>query len=492
MPFPRPRARLPLRQRPRYTMAAITEPSDVEKELYYYGLPSCPRLVARSDFLTVPWAPRIEDEFTVTKELKNVGSHEIVDIYDSSLRDKIVSRLDSTEWTSIDVVRIGYFGSSFYPVILWIGVTPGSLTSQEGLDIALGCRSELTRAGLDVHCEIREAAVTTLAISVIPLQHPGGGHVPTSLTSVLGGQSIAAEETPAREGTLSVYLSLGEGEARTKCALVSRHVVLKIDAHGYAHHGSGKYVMMPGQTTLDNIRAEREKHAAFWQRQGGKYQAESDACNQLNAHIASLEHATSRRIGHILFSPPRLPVCHQDTTQLWLPDYAIVALDRERFGPDYDELSNTVLVGSVTSEDLQKLNPGVPSPFWKPTGETIRLHGIFTAGYTQGTSPLMVGKQGRTTEMTWGVSNEIRSVIRINVDGRCYNILQWVIVSMNDRFFCRPGDSGSAIWDLNGRIGGIIDGGSGGQTGKVDLTYATPISWILEHIEQNLGPVSLL
>lgn len=377
-----------------------SQPSDLEKALYYYGLPSRPRLVARSDFLTVSWALRIEDEHTVPKELRNVGSHDIIDIYNSSLRDKIVSRLDSIEWTSIDVVRIGYLGSSFHPVLLWIGVTPGSLTSQDGLDIALGCRLELKRAGLDVHCEIREAAVTTLAVSVIPLQRPGGGHVPTSLTSVLGGQSIAAEETPAREGTLSVYLSLGEGEARTKCALVSRHVVLKDDAHGYAHHGLGKYVTMPGQTTLDNIRIRVGKDTAFWQHQSGKYPAQSDVCNQLSAHIASLEHTTSRRIGHILFSPPQLPVCHQDTTQLWLPDYVIVALDRERFGADYDELSNTVLIGPVLPEDREKLNPDLPDEFWKPTGETMRLHGTFTAGDTQGTSPHMVGKRGRSTALT--------------------------------------------------------------------------------------------
>jgi hypothetical protein len=45
---------------------------------------------------------------------------------------------------------------------------------------------------------------------------------------------------------------------------------------------------------------------------------------------------------------------------------------------------------------------------------------------------------------------------------------------------------------LDGQIGGIIDGGSGNNYPKLDLTYATPIEWILEHIEENLAPVTLL
>ena len=54
------------------------------------------------------------------------------------------------------------------------------------------------------------------------------------------------------------------------------------------------------------------------------------------------------------------------------------------------------------------------------------------------------------------------------------------------------GDSGAVIFDLDGQIGGIIDGGSGNNYAKFDLTYATPIEWILGHVEANLGPVMLL
>ncbi|KAK3364223.1 hypothetical protein B0T25DRAFT_576540 [Lasiosphaeria hispida] len=437
-------------------MALNSEPPELEKQLYYHGLPSCPQLVARSNFLA-SWQPEFEDEHPKIKHISNVGSHDIVNKYDASLRDKIITRLGSTEWTSIDVVRIGYSGSHADPVILWIGVAPGSLASQTGLEIALGCRSELRRAGLHVHCEIREAMVKSLAaVTVIPHQDPEGVDRPISLTSVLGGQSIAGEETSAAEGTLSVYLSLGEGESRIKCALISRYVVFQDDDRRYLHHNnSAEYVIMPGQTTFGEICTEGNEHAAFWQSQGNKYKAQSDVTNQLNAHLGSLKDTASRRIGHILFSPPRLPQSHPDSSDLWLPDYALVLLDRDRFGPDYDKLSNTLWVGQPAYDDVKKMNRGKPFE---------------------------------------GVSNEIQSVLRAKANGQWCYVQQWVIIALGDKSFCQKGDSGSAIWDLDGKIGGIIDGGSGGQIPQLDLTYATPTAWILKDIEQKFpyGPVSLL
>jgi len=383
--------------------ANFLQAPELEKQLYYHGLPSCPRLVARSNF-SVSWHPEFSDEHLKIKHISNVGSHDIINKYDASLRDKLITRLGSIEWTSIDVVRIGYSGSHADPVVLWIGVVPGSLASQTGLEIALGCRSELMHADLNVHCEIREATVKSLAaVRVIPHQDPNRVNQPISLTSVLGGQSIASEDTLTREGTLSVYLSLGEGESRIKCALISRHVVFKDDEPRYLHHSSGpaKYVIMPGQITFDEIKAEGKEHTAFWQSQGNKYKAaQSDVTNQLNAHLSSLEDTTSRRIGYILFSPPRLPQHHQDSTGLWLPDYALVVLDRDRFGLDYDKLENTLWIGQQADMDVKIINRGKPSAVWKPASKQIRLCGTFTARDTQDSEPIFVGKCGRTTGLT--------------------------------------------------------------------------------------------
>ncbi len=73
------------------------------------------------------------------------------------------------------------------------------------------------------------------------------------------------------------------------------------------------------------------------------------------------------------------------------------------------------------------------------------------------------------------------------------HVLQWVITTLDpNKFFSRKGDSGSVIFDLDGGMGGIIDGGSGSNYPQFDLTYATSMEWILEHIEANMAPVTIL
>jgi hypothetical protein len=62
-------------------------------------------------------------------------------------------------WTSIDVVRIGIEDEWYWyrPVVLWIGVTPGSLS---GAVVVRKCRELLEEYTIfDVDVEIRESIV---------------------------------------------------------------------------------------------------------------------------------------------------------------------------------------------------------------------------------------------------------------------------------------------------------------------------------------------
>jgi hypothetical protein len=58
--------------------------------------------------------------------------------------------------------------------------------------------------------------------------------------------------------------------------------------------------------------------------------------------------------------------------------------------------------------------------------------------------------------------------------------------------FSEGGDSGSCIFDVDGRIGGIVDGGLASQLGSADITYATPIHWIINDLETRFHSVRLL
>lgn len=55
------------------------------------------------------------------------------------------------------------------------------------------------------------------------------------------------------------------------------------------------------------------------------------------------------------------------------------------------------------------------------------------------------------------------------------------------RDLCCPGDSGSIIADIRGRIGGMLIGGAG-QMDRWDIAYATPWWWLLERIRDNGFP----
>ena len=64
--------------------------------------------------------------------------------------------------------------------------------------------------------------------------------------------------------------------------------------------------------------------------------------------------------------------------------------------------------------------------------------------------------------------------------------MEWGIISYDGRsgVFSKPGDSGSIVADIRSYIGGMIAGGAG-KTKSSDMTYATPMWWLLERIKDN-------
>jgi len=63
--------------------------------------------------------------------------------------------------------------------------------------------------------------------------------------------------------------------------------------------------------------------------------------------------------------------------------------------------------------------------------------------------------------------------------------MEWPIYPYDSKSgpFSDLGDSGAVIVDGHGRIGGLLTGGSGKMGFEFDITYATPISFIVESIK---------
>jgi len=125
--------------------------SEEEAKYYYKGLPSCPRLVSRTS--TTPWDRQ-------EKELGIASSHAIGKVWEDGLALKAFELMENVDCTSVDIVRIGPAGEHRNPVVLWIGVTPGSLSHDDGFAVAHKCKKLLEEHDItDVDVEIRESVV---------------------------------------------------------------------------------------------------------------------------------------------------------------------------------------------------------------------------------------------------------------------------------------------------------------------------------------------
>ena len=104
---------------------------------------------------------------------------------------------------------------------------------------------------------------------------------------------------------------------------------------------------------------------------------------------------------------------------------------------------------------------------------------------------LVVFKNGAKTGTTTGKANNVSSYTRSYFAGQYQESREWPVIPTDKnprsffhsitKAFSTKGDSGSCVADIVGRFGGILTGGSG-ATDSCDVTYVTPISFIMKVI----------
>ncbi|KAF8580289.1 hypothetical protein K439DRAFT_1637167 [Ramaria rubella] len=116
-------------------------PSPSEVKYFYYGIPSQPRLVARSSANVWVKPTGLEADFR-PKEFGPIGSHPLREIWEATVGPAMIDYLDSkgVKWTGLDPVRMGYVDEPSRPVILWMGVVHGSLSARDGIEVATHCK----------------------------------------------------------------------------------------------------------------------------------------------------------------------------------------------------------------------------------------------------------------------------------------------------------------------------------------------------------------
>ncbi|KAJ8080270.1 hypothetical protein PM082_017100 [Marasmius tenuissimus] len=262
--------------------------TEMEANFYSSGLPSRPRLIARSS--TTPWEQPIGPwAYSERKELRIVGDHPVVTIWAPEGRDglslQVMEILNSkrVQWTALDVIRIAKVGEPSAPVIVWIGILPQSLSPPNGLDVALECKQVLVRNSItDVDVEIRETLVSRSAgpsfldpiCTPYPFAHSYIYHpfaeVRRPLTTTFG-LSICAQATRNVEGTGGFFIAEGGGENRIML-VTARHVVVpdtsKNDVIHEVSSGPREDILLLGDAAFETLVDSTETAHRYGQEDG--------------------------------------------------------------------------------------------------------------------------------------------------------------------------------------------------------------------------------
>ena len=528
------------------------EPNHEEASLYYYGLPSRPRLVARSSGRR--WIHKEHwESHPRLKYLKHVGNHPVVDKWDAEFQDKVVNALSTAEWTSIDVLRLGLEADitglaseldSRCRVVLWIGVASGSLNWRDGLAIVSACIAIIRSYELlDVECEIRESTVWDLGRAPpLPTYLPSITHTHATAEYRLPltaspGQPISTEGSTA-EGTLGLYLKPGGTNPQNKIiwALTCRHVLHPHESKEEAFRfkpniGQPRtYVALPGNGCIEQMKsdaksrleseidrlkdaedalkrcADHEKLA--WETEVSNASVMVKDCQEFSEKILPRwQSKESRRFGHVVYGPPLEAADSLDTADACGPrrDWILTEVDQQKFSEPITNAVDIVtgLIGVRMSHQsliaALHANPESPHKFRMPLDGKMRLQQTVPLSELKrprtldrdGDPCLIVGKRGRSTDVTWGYCNEVKSV----VSSGGMRTMEWCIVSGIDKRaftpFSQAGDSGSAIFDVSGRVAGLLTSGTG-LTDSTDITYMTAIVWLQQDMKKHGYPVEIL
>ncbi|KAF7327811.1 hypothetical protein MKEN_00360900 [Mycena kentingensis (nom. inval.)] len=502
-------------------------PSTVERRCYYVGLPSQPQLVARTS--TTPWIEPWGPHPTVPpKVLRPVGPHPLDKIWEDTLAAAVVKYLSAhVDWTSVDPARIGYEDSDSFPVILWVGVNPGSVSTEKGLEVVHGCKAILAEHGIhDVDVEMRESAVVLQGRLFPPADlFDSLARFKEPFSTTLG-LSIARGDTPRCEGTGGFYFIDPQRPGQLFLATV-RHLVFHPDTTENERYEAQSDdpeqlidVILFGDAALkralDDIKGDKENSElvlgslkripgrSVWAKKAARKYA--DLTDMIKEHVELYSEVARewgpparRTIGHVVCSPP---LAFSVGVGKFTEDWAVVQLDGSF--DNNNVVGNAIDLGASTgtghaiprAQLINFLQPHATSPPFKyPYDRLLRLFGTIPATEMRnptsvdenGDPCIVVLKQGSSSGLTIGRLNTITSVCRHHLKGVDSAPTRELAVyphSSTSGAFSEAGDSGSLVMDGRGRAAGMLTG-SAGKTDATDCSYLSPMEFLLERLASN-------
>ncbi|PNP58624.1 hypothetical protein THARTR1_01640 [Trichoderma harzianum] len=510
-------------------------PTDEERLLYYYGLPSCPKLARSGRHV---WVNKHRFERTVhnaredsnLKALRPVGRHPYLhrlwNDASSSLRVQILQAVSVANWTAIDILRVCINRED--PITLMVAVSPGTLSWSDGHAIAMQCKAILEAHGIyNVHCEIRESLVTfcteedsetnstadssagstnetssTKAFQFFSGPVPENDEYATAymwanFSDVLG-TTIAMKDRDSCAGTKGLYLSLSPScpGAETKIlALTCRHVVIDSKTEGletYCRPESAPFkdVIQVDQPNYEYMVRSLNGGVSIY-RQSSKHFDGGLPCStsaksalSLQQAITPFNAASSRVFGQLLYSP------ELNTTATghgqWSRDWALIELLPGSHQSPLSLIKNKVDIGSavdffslVFARKRVVMDIELEDGRLTMKNNVVPTDHIFRSDCTAEDEPMMVIKYGLRGAFTLGLGNTLKSIVRhpetpggVKRESEAWPILS--VAPSSERLqeaFSTRGDSGACVWDMEQRPASMITVGSSYFRQVYDVTY---------------------
>jgi hypothetical protein len=380
-----------------------------------------------------------------------------------------------------------------------------------------------------------EALASELQLSSGPISFDDHPKCRANLTDCLG-TTISTKDRGHLSGTKGIYLSLSpqsDGGKPATVILTCRHVTIDSETDGlkeYRHEQSGsrREVIQMDQTTfhgmVDGIDSSARTFADM-SRKGrllknaarvNIYGGLAKQSRALSRTMKQYADPSSRVIGHLLYASAYM-TCSSDSGARWLRDWALIELHPSRHQASMSSISNKVFTGVLNTEsfkermkDCQRGWQGIRASTPDIDDYTFQLKNVViptselfkppqVAYYSDEEDAILVAKYGAMTGLTVGLGSTLKSLTRRTGEGDIISE-EWCIISAasvkdRDQSFSDKGDSGSCIWDLDGRVAGLLTAGCCSQDMSVvgiDITYAQPVERLLADIQAQGYDVSLI
>lgn len=486
------------------------------RQWWYLGLNCLYRLVAASRNAI---GPRFGESGLDRKSLYTVSvDHPICAIWREELGDRTEAILDQylPGWTTISVVRIG-FTLSEAPTVIWIGVDP-ERAGTDGARMTIELIStQLARRQLhDVVIEIKESVVSPLS-GFIDWRREKTDSVSRPFT-VPFGAAFSSLSRPQASGTLGLSVTCDSDNGPVDCFLTAQHCLVDPDERRIASlHPDDAGEREQYGLLLDSVDFQQhhqdlaraiqgsQVEMSLLQEDDAGFDAAAENLERLLKHQRRLREEWSeeedRIIGDAYAYAPlslgkgRSKAGQEDSAESFTLDYGLIAKRPDRFNDmpvnivRFDRAEYLALTGSVS--DAVPVDRGFcllrtkygEAAYVLPLAGTRSIADVEKGSYE-------VVKIGCRTGLTKGKTNAIMSRVRRPYTDGTEGVSRELLVISVPLFsahhaFSYFGDSGSTVFDLSGRILGVLTSGSTPQGEKPDASdeiFVTPIEIVLRDL----------